>query len=172
MSCCGKMWNHGRKSRNQHHKKAIEITAGFRWLGQWAAYCFDVRCRITVLVLNVLFYDQSVSTVAIMCYFNEQQASFESGVTLSMKALKCRTLGAELAHACMHIALYYDCTVYAPFTLTTSYLVLLLVHVGNGRQLNLPRGNVNDWKWPPWLCESEKQAITRERKLFSKIYIL
>ena len=26
-----------------------------------------------------------------------------------------------------------------------------------------------NFKWPTWLCENEKQAITRERKLFSEI---
>ena len=26
-------------------------------------------------------------------------------------------------------------------------------------------------KWPPWSCETEKEAITRERKLFSEICI-
>ena len=51
-----------------------------------------------------------------------------------MKALKCKMLGAELAYAY---------TLYAPLTtLTTAYLILTLV--GNGCQLNLPRGNFND----------------------------
>ena len=50
-----------------------------------------------------------------------------------MKALKCRTLGAELSHA-----------LYIIFTLMTVYPLLRLV--GNGLQLNLPRGNFNDCK--------------------------
>ena len=46
---------------------------------------------------------------------------------------------------------------------------LLSTLVSNGRQLNLPRGNFSDQKWLPWLCKSEKRAITRERKLLSEI---
>ena len=30
----------------------------------------------------------------------------------------------------------------------------------------------NDGKWPPWPCESEKETITRERKIFSEICVL
>ena len=54
----------------------------------------------------------------------------------------------------------------APFTLTTIYLLLALVV--NSRQLNLPRGNLNDWQWRPWPCKSEKQAITREESILAK----
>ena len=67
-------------------------------------------------------------------------------ILLIVKALKCKTLGAELklAHAhTMHrsdaYALY---SIQVAFTLTTVYLLLTLE--GNGRQLNLPRGNFND----------------------------
>ena len=71
-----------------------------------------------------------------------------------MKALKCKTLGDELGHT---YTLYYNVNVcaffyaddhlpnrmmYPPFTLTTIYLIVQLV--GNGRQLNLLRGNFND----------------------------
>ena len=72
-----------------------------------------------------------------------------------MKALKCKTLGVELAllgayehyvavrsahillALCIHIVKYIS-----GFTLTTIYL--LLMPIGSGRQLNLPRGNFND----------------------------
>ena len=94
---------------------------------------------------------------------------------IKRKALKCETLGAELAHT---YTLYYNnvCIFYAddhlpnrimypPFTLTTIYLILMLV--GNDRQLNLLRGNFNDWKWPPWPCESEKETINSGKKRFS-----
>ena len=56
-----------------------------------------------------------------------------------MKALKCKMLGTELAMHTHCIVLY---VVHAAFTLTTIYLILTFV--GNGRQLNLPRGNFND----------------------------
>ena len=36
---------------------------------------------------------------------------------------------------------------------TCTMCTLLLMLVGNGRQLNLPRGNFNDCKWPPWPYE-------------------
>ena len=52
-----------------------------------------------------------------------------------MNALKCKTLCVELSMHTHRIVLLY-----AQFMLTTVYLILTLV--GNGRQLNLPRGNV------------------------------
>ena len=82
---------------------------------------------------------------------------------VTMKALKCKTLSTELAHT---YTLYY---MHAPFTLTTIYLVLTLV--GNGRQLNLLRGNFMIENG----CLSRakvKTSYTAKRKLFSKIYIL
>ena len=82
-------------------------------------------------------------------------------VTVKMKALKCKRLGTD-----DHLL---NCIMYPAFTLTTFYLILMLV--GNGCQLTLLRGNFNDWKWLPWPCESEKEAITRERRLFSEICI-
>ena len=64
----------------------------------------------------------------------------------NMKALKCKTLGTELSmrnNSNIHVVLMQ-----APFKLKA--ISLLLTLVGNGRQLNLPRGNFNDCKWPPW----------------------
>ena len=63
------------------------------------------------------------------------------------ESTKGKMLGAELFHpyTCTHCILY---SMQAPFALTTIHLVLTLV--GNGRQLNLPRGNFIDCKWPPW----------------------
>ena len=79
-----------------------------------------------------------------------------------MKALKCKTLGTVLAmhtHCTVPIikTLHVDdhlptmdtqyTSIQVPFTLATIYLFFALV--GNCRQLNLPRGNFNDCKWPP-----------------------
>ena len=98
-----------------------------------------------------------------------------------MKELKCKTLGADIRITVPLIKPFHVddrlpttdtqyTTIQAPFTLTTIYLFFAIV--GNGRQLNLPHGNFNDCKWPPWTCESEKQAIIRQRKHFSEICIL
>ena len=55
--------------------------------------------------------------------------------TALMKALKCKTLGAEFANAYSVYLVHY----YAHFTMTTIYLLLTLVG-----QLNLPCGNFDD----------------------------
>ena len=73
-----------------------------------------------------------------------------------MKALRCKTLGAELAHAC---TLYYT---YAAFALTTIYLILMLV--GNGRQLNLPRGTSMIENGRLARAKVKKQAISWGKK--------
>ena len=75
-----------------------------------------------------------------------------------MKALKCKTLGAELTHA--------QYILKRLLRMTTIYLPLTLV--GKGRQTNLHVETSMTCKWPTWPCESEKQAITRERKLLAK----
>ena len=73
-----------------------------------------------------------------------------------MKTLKCKTLGAELAHPVQ----------YEPENM--SFLRLTLVD--NGRQMKLSCTSTSiNCKWPTWPCESEKLARTRERKLFSEI---
>ena len=61
-------------------------------------------------------------------------------------------LGAEYNSVYTLYSIYiYKCH----FMVMTIYLLLSLV--GNGCQLNLPRGKFNDCKWPTWQCESEKQ---------------
>ena len=73
-----------------------------------------------------------------------------------MKALKCKTLRVELAHAVQYNGLLRSTTIYLRLTL-----------VGNGRQMNLSRtSTLMNGKWP---CESEKEARTQERKCFSEI---
>lgn len=52
--------------------------------------------------------------------------------------------------------------------LTTIYLLLTLIRIRDGRQVNLPRGNFNE-NGRLEKCESEKLAITRDIKLFSEI---
>ena len=77
-----------------------------------------------------------------------------------MKAMKCKTLGTELA---MH-AVY----LWVPFK-SDDYLPTLNTHltlIRKGRRTNLSRTSTSmNCKWPTWPCKNEKRAITRERVL-------